>query len=83
MEYQGRFEEALRATDPVEALRLVVEDLVRRGQSKEQVRESLSRFLDQLQNSKERREADADAVMDVLDFVEGWCSPHMKLFPGT
>jgi hypothetical protein len=25
------------------------------------------------------READEDAVMDVMDFLTGWCSPRMKL----
>jgi hypothetical protein len=25
------------------------------------------------------READEDMVMDVMDFLMGWCSPHMKL----
>jgi hypothetical protein len=25
------------------------------------------------------REKDEDAVMDVMDFLVGWCSPHMRL----
>ncbi len=28
------------------------------------------------------RGADEDAVTDVMDFLLGWCSPHMKLTPG-
>ncbi|MEP6924570.1 MAG: hypothetical protein ABI954_08900 [Pyrinomonadaceae bacterium] len=27
------------------------------------------------------READEDKIMDVMDYIVGWCSPHMKLFP--
>jgi hypothetical protein len=27
------------------------------------------------------READEDAITDVMDFLVGWCSPHMKLPP--
>jgi hypothetical protein len=27
------------------------------------------------------REKDEDAVMDVMDFLLGWCSPHMQLPP--
>jgi hypothetical protein len=26
-------------------------------------------------------EAEEDAAMDVMDFLVGWCSPHMKLPP--
>jgi hypothetical protein len=27
------------------------------------------------------RETDEDAVMDVFDFLTGWCSPHMRVPP--
>jgi hypothetical protein len=27
------------------------------------------------------RETEEDPVMDVMDFLVGWCSPHMKLPP--
>ena len=27
------------------------------------------------------RETEEDAVMDAMDFLVGWCSPHMKLPP--
>jgi signal recognition particle receptor subunit beta len=81
MNYQARFEQALRSREPVDALIAIVKELVRQGQSKEQVRELLSQFLTHLQENAEPREADEDAVMDVLDFVDGWCSPHAKLFP--
>jgi hypothetical protein len=30
---------------------------------------------------KADREADEDAVTDVMDFLVGWCSPHIKLPP--
>jgi hypothetical protein len=26
-------------------------------------------------------EAEEDTVMDVMDFLVGWCNPHMKLPP--
>lgn len=80
MEREERFEEALRSPDPVASLRALVLELSAEGQSKANILALFERFLTQLQDNP-AREADADAVRDVMDFLVGWCSPHMKLLP--
>jgi hypothetical protein len=49
------------------------------GQTREAVLELFERARQQLRHAD--REAEEDAVMDVMDFLVGWCSPHMKLPP--
>ncbi|MCI0739356.1 MAG: hypothetical protein L0Y72_09955 [Gemmataceae bacterium] len=77
MAIDARFEEALHSSDRVGALRKLAQRLLDEGSEPavlcaqfEQVRQELR---------KAAREDDEDAVMDVMDFLTGWCSPHMKL----
>jgi len=78
MEQDTRFEKALRSDNPVDSLRAFVLELSTVGYRKPQIIELFEQRLTLLQADPER-EADADAVRDVLDFLVGWCSPHMKL----
>jgi hypothetical protein len=73
-----RIEEALRSPNPIVSLRALVLELSAEGQSKANILALFERFLAHLQENP-AREADADAVRDVMDFLVGWCSPHMKL----
>jgi hypothetical protein len=74
-----RFEEALQATDPVAALRALALALNAEGWRKADVLHLFESYQAQLRDSG--REAEEDAVLDVLDFLTGWCSPHMKILP--
>ncbi len=78
MEQEDRFEKALRSVDPIDSLRVLVLELSAEGHRKARIIELFEEELTHLQQKPER-EADADAVRDVLDFLLGWCSPHMKL----
>jgi hypothetical protein len=78
MEREDRFEKALRSANPIDSLRALVLELSAEGYRKPQIVELFEQLLTQLQNEP-AREADTDAVRDVLDFLLGWCSPHMKL----
>ncbi len=72
-------EEALRSPEPLSHLRLLAKELFSRGAGQEKV---LAFFEDARQALREAgREADEDAVMDVMDCLVGWCGPHMKLEP--
>ncbi|HEY7426507.1 MAG TPA: hypothetical protein VH682_19895 [Gemmataceae bacterium] len=73
-------EEALHSLNPVDSLRALVLELAAEGCRKARIIELFEEWLAYLQKFPER-EADADAVRDVLDFLLGWCSPHMKLLP--
>jgi hypothetical protein len=74
-----RIEEALRSSEPVNELRSLVQHFLADGQTREAVLDLLEGARQQLRHAG--REAGEDAVMDVMDFLVGWCSPHMKLPP--
>jgi hypothetical protein len=80
MEQEDRLEKALHSLDPVDSLRALVFELAAEGYRKARIIELFEEWLAYLQKFPER-EADADAVRDVLDFLLGWCSPHMRLLP--
>jgi hypothetical protein len=81
MENLEEFESAVRSTEPVEALRKLALEFAARGYSKDRVRELFQQFLVRLQEGTADREADEDAVMDVVDMIDSWCGPHACLFP--
>ena len=74
-----RIEHALRSTEPVNELRALVLSLMAEGQSQDAILQIFEGARQELRQAD--READEDAVTDVMDFLVGWCSPHMKLPP--
>lgn len=76
-EWPRSFEQALTADEPVSALR----DAVIRARSDEADRETLERQLLALADhlAGAGRKKDEDVVLDVIDFLVGWCSPHMRI----
>jgi hypothetical protein len=71
------FERALKSQQPVLTLRSLALDLLKQGHDQPTV---LAMFEKARQFLREAgREKDEDAVMDVMDFLVGWCSPHMRL----
>src|SRR5581483_4837640 len=75
-----RFEEALRASDRVNELRKLAEQLLREGNTHDALLERFEHVRHEL--GKAEREEDEDAILDVMDFLAGWCSPHMSLRTG-
>jgi len=71
------FEQALHTKEPVQELRALALRLSARGYDKKALIESFESVRQRLR--QEDREADEDAVMEVLDFLTGWCSPHMRI----
>jgi hypothetical protein len=74
---QDSLEQALHSPEPVNELRALALRLFAEGQTKEAVVASFEAVRQRLR--EEQREADEDAVMDVMDFLVGWCAPHVKL----
>jgi hypothetical protein len=70
-------EESLKSAKPVLELRSVVLRLNSQGMTKGAILERLERTRKKLRTAG--REKEEEAVMDVMDFLAGWCSPHMKL----
>lgn len=73
------FEDALRSAEPVPRLRSLALTLSSQGRDQAAILAAFEGARRQLRS--EDREADEDAVMDVMDFLTGWCSPHMTLNP--
>jgi hypothetical protein len=74
-------ETALHSPEPVPALRGLVEDLAREGNSKNKVYGLLEKFLVQLRARPDFREGDEEAVLDVMDALTGECHPSAELLP--
>jgi hypothetical protein len=72
-----RIKQALKSNEPVNELGNLVRHLLAEGQTREAVLDLFESARQQLR--EENREIDEDAVMDVMDFIVGWCSPHMEL----
>ena len=65
---------ALAASDPLLALRQTVADELRsRG------RDRVLTDLEELRELLAEHGENDDVVLDVMDFVTGWCSPHERL----
>jgi hypothetical protein len=74
-----RIEQALRSIAPVNELRNMAQHLLAKGNTREAVIELFEHARQHLRDTN--REQDEDAVMDVMDILVGWCSPHMLLPP--
>jgi hypothetical protein len=77
MTIDARFEAALNSADRVGELRTLAQRLLKEGNGPDAV---LSTFEQVRQSLREAaRDEEEDAVMDVMDSLTGWCSPHMRI----
>ena len=74
-----RFEAALLADDPENALRGVVLELAAEGIAKTEISSRLEKFLLDRRLREEHSESDENALLDVLDALSGWCHPTAQL----
>jgi hypothetical protein len=74
---QPEFEAGLHDAEPLHCLRERVRSLLVEGYSRQGLIAELERFRIVLQDAG--READEDVVLEVLDFLHGWCAPHMRV----
>jgi hypothetical protein len=81
MKYVQRFQSALDSHEPAFSLRTLAQQLAAEGQTKEQVYELFETFLLELRQNEKLREADEDAVLDVMDALTGWCHSDSALLP--
>ncbi len=71
------FREALHAAEPVTRMRNLVRDELEHGVSRREVLGQLELLRIELRGNG--RAVDEDVMLDVMDFVSGWSSPHMQL----
>lgn len=70
---------ALNSAAPHDTLRSVVLKLVLDGSERSELLKSLGEYRS-LQKSV-LSEAEDDIILEVMDYLAGWCSPHMKIPP--
>jgi hypothetical protein len=74
----GEFERALQQPGARDQnLAAVVKNHIAGGQDRADVLAALTRFREQLADAG--RDEDEDVVLEVMDYVVGWASPHQKL----
>ena len=81
MTFDQRVQTALRSSQPVVALRALVQELAREGNAKAVIYELLEKYVVALRSQPDHREADQEAVLDVLDALSCECHPTAELLP--
>ncbi len=76
MNFQELFWQALNEEKPRSALRQVIIDLRAEGIEKDILIKELEAFR---WLAAGRSEEDEDIVIDVVDFLVGFCSPHLRI----
>jgi hypothetical protein len=79
MTHAKRLEASLYASNPGAALRAAVLELASEGCPKDVISARLEKLLLDLRGQPHRRASEEDAVLDVLDGLEGWCRPDARL----
>lgn len=74
---QVRLEKALSSQRPLHRVRETLRDLLDQGYSRETLLDELEQFRTVLRGSG--RGDGEDLVLEAMDFLVGWSSPHMKL----
>lgn len=71
-----KLEKALTSQCPVKSIRELITDLLNHGVDRSLILMELDKFrLNKLQN----RESENDVILDVMDYLSGWCNPDAKL----
>jgi hypothetical protein len=79
MSFDPRIQDALNSPDPLNQLRILVQALQCQGQEQSAIVELFEESRQQLREAK--RDKDEDVILEAMDFLVGWCSPHMSLEP--
>ena len=81
MTHAERLRAALDKPDPARMLRDVVLALAAEGCPKQEISALLEKLHLNLRGHRNHREADEDAVLDMLDGLGGWCQVNARLLP--
>jgi hypothetical protein len=79
MPIDPRIQDALNGPEPLTRLRDLVRTLQAQGSNQAEI---LALFEASRQDLREAGcDQEEDILLEVMDFLEGWCSPHMRLDP--
>jgi hypothetical protein len=76
-DWPAAYERALAEPDPMTALRTAVVQAREAGTDRDTVQRQLTALRTHLRQTD--RDADEDVVLEVMDFLAGWSSPHMRI----
>jgi hypothetical protein len=79
MPIDPRIEAALKGPEPLSQLRALVRALQAQQHDQSAILALFESARAQLREAG--REAEEDTLLEVMDFLVGWCSPHMSLEP--
>ncbi|HEV3144682.1 MAG TPA: hypothetical protein VGZ47_12405 [Gemmataceae bacterium] len=79
MAIDKRIESALGSDEPLNRLRALVRDLQAERLGHQAIQTLFEKAASELRLAGRGR--DEDVILEVLDFLVGWCSPHMSLAP--
>ena len=71
-------EAAIKDWDSLNTLRNLLLNQVAQGKDRETLTQELTEFALELRAAN--RESDEELILEVLDFLTGWCSPSMKKY---
>jgi len=77
MDIYDRFMKAIASDQAMWSLREEIRQLLTEGHDRAVLLSQLEAFRGQLRLAG--RDADEDTVLEVMDFLTGWCSPDMQL----
>ena len=77
MQVDERIELALHSPEPFEQLHALAVSLLDQGSDRETLIQDFKQVQRQLRAAD--RENEEDVLMDVLDCLVDWCSPHMRI----
>ncbi|MGH7139417.1 MAG: hypothetical protein ACREHD_27040 [Pirellulales bacterium] len=72
-----KVEDAFHVANPLEQLRALAISMQEEGHEQSTILDFFERNRQALREAG--REQDEDVVLEVMDFLVGWCSPHMSL----
>ena len=75
--FERQVHEALAAIEPFAAVSSLVVERRRQGNPREDLYEALTAVMLRLRQAG--RDTDEDIVLDVMDRLVGWCSPHTRI----
>src|SRR4051812_46057162 len=79
MPLDPRLQDALTGPAPLDQLRALVRRLQAQGEDQPRILELFESARRHLRASG--RDAEEDTLMEAMDFLVGWCSPHVSLEP--
>ena len=74
---QEAFAAALKSRDPLFSMRDAAAELLAAGIRRDHLLRELEDFRYEARTGQ--RPEDEDVVLEVMDFLDGWSSPHVKL----